>query len=102
MLGCLCRRAGLCSWRALPAGTGKTVVGFHIVFWFHKSNEEQAMAWGAPGEKPVGAPCILYCGPSNKSVDVLAGALGWFCGGFAQGCWPQGKSLMAHCHQDCC
>ncbi|XP_040494532.1 helicase with zinc finger domain 2 [Ursus maritimus] len=58
-----------------PPGTGKTVVGFHIVFWFHKSNEEQAMAWGAPSEKPVGGPYILYCGPSNKSVDVLAGLL---------------------------
>ncbi|XP_030888900.1 helicase with zinc finger domain 2 isoform X2 [Leptonychotes weddellii] len=59
-----------------PPGTGKTVVGFHIVFWFHKSNEEWVKACGAPGEeKPLGGPCILYCGPSNKSVDVLAGLL---------------------------
>lgn len=60
------------------------MVGFHIVFWFHKANEEQVMAWGAPREEELlGGPCILYCGPSNKSVDVLAGALGWLCGGFA-------------------
>nr|XP_055162069.1 helicase with zinc finger domain 2 isoform X2 [Nyctereutes procyonoides] len=58
-----------------PPGTGKTVVAFHIVFWFHKSNEEQTGACDAPREKQLGGPCILYCGPSNKSVDVLAGLL---------------------------
>lgn len=56
-----------------PPGTGKTVVGFHIVFWFHKLNEEQGLARSPPSrEKTLGGPCILYCGPSNKSVDVLA------------------------------
>uniref|UniRef100_A0A8C8Y1A3 Helicase with zinc finger 2 n=1 Tax=Panthera leo TaxID=9689 RepID=A0A8C8Y1A3_PANLE len=59
-----------------PPGAGKTVVGFHIVFWFHKSNEEQVGACAPPSEeKQPGGPCILYCGPSNKSVDVLAGLL---------------------------
>ncbi|XP_007952888.2 helicase with zinc finger domain 2 [Orycteropus afer afer] len=52
-----------------PPGTGKTVVGLHIVFWFHKCNQGPAPARGR------GGPCILYCGPSNKSVDVLAGML---------------------------
>lgn len=52
------------------------MVGFHIVFWFHKLNEEQELARGPPSrEKTLGGPCILYCGPSNKSVDVLAGLL---------------------------
>uniref|UniRef100_G1PQE3 3'-5' exoribonuclease HELZ2 n=1 Tax=Myotis lucifugus TaxID=59463 RepID=G1PQE3_MYOLU len=59
-----------------PPGTGKTVVGFHIVFWFYKLNEEPAPACGTPfQEKQLGPPCILYCGPSNKSVDVVAGML---------------------------
>lgn len=59
-----------------PPGTGKTVVGFHIVFWFYKLNEELVPAWGTPcHEKQRGGPCILYCGPSNKSVDVVAGML---------------------------
>nr|XP_010599440.2 helicase with zinc finger domain 2 isoform X3 [Loxodonta africana] len=53
-----------------PPGTGKTVVGLHIVFWFHKSNKEPVPTRGTQG-----SPCILYCGPSNKSVDVLAGML---------------------------
>lgn len=59
-----------------PPGTGKTVVGLHIVFWFHKANEEPVRAGGeAEGERRPRNACVLYCGPSNKSVDVLAGML---------------------------
>uniref|UniRef100_A0A4W3ISV0 Helicase with zinc finger 2 n=1 Tax=Callorhinchus milii TaxID=7868 RepID=A0A4W3ISV0_CALMI len=54
-----------------PPGTGKTVVGVHLVYWFFKMNEENVsknkLASGDSPEK-----CILYCGPSNKSVDVVA------------------------------
>lgn len=78
----------------LPAGTGKTVVGFHIVFWFYKLNEELAPAGGTPGhERQRGGPCILYCGPSNKSVDVVAGARGQPRGCAGDG-GPRGQSLM--------
>uniref|UniRef100_A0A2K6FBB2 3'-5' exoribonuclease HELZ2 n=1 Tax=Propithecus coquereli TaxID=379532 RepID=A0A2K6FBB2_PROCO len=57
-------------------GWGKTVVGLHVIYWFHKSNQEQGQPDGAPGgERQPRGPCILYCGPSNKSVDVLAGML---------------------------
>ncbi|KAM6404229.1 3'-5' exoribonuclease HELZ2 [Rhynochetos jubatus] len=58
-----------------PPGTGKTVVGTHIVYWFHKLNEESAekeKTLSSEDEKPPGQKCILYCGPSNKSVDVVA------------------------------
>ncbi|NXI93855.1 HELZ2 Helicase, partial [Psophia crepitans] len=58
-----------------PPGTGKTVVGTHIVYWFHKLNEENVQKEQTPSseeEKPTGRKCILYCGPSNKSVDVVA------------------------------
>ncbi|KAM4842633.1 3'-5' exoribonuclease HELZ2 isoform 2-T2 [Thomomys bottae] len=59
-----------------PPGTGKTVVGLHIIFWFHKLNQELTPCSSGPdGEEPAGGPCVLYCGPSNKSVDVLAGLL---------------------------
>ncbi|NWX92460.1 HELZ2 Helicase, partial [Nothoprocta pentlandii] len=57
-----------------PPGTGKTVVGSHIVYWFHELNQETIEK-----EKPQrldeegkGNKYILYCGPSNKSVDVVA------------------------------
>lgn len=80
---------GVCSPHSLPAGTGKTVVGFHIVFWFHKLNEEWVPA-RAPSDKDkvLGRPCVLYCGPSNKSVDVLAGALGQPRGALPGGAGP--------------
>ncbi|NXS57031.1 HELZ2 Helicase, partial [Brachypteracias leptosomus] len=58
-----------------PPGTGKTVVGTHIVYWFHELNVESAEREKAPAldeEKPMGRRSILYCGPSNKSVDVVA------------------------------
>ncbi|NXP02449.1 HELZ2 Helicase, partial [Thinocorus orbignyianus] len=59
-----------------PPGTGKTVVGTHIVYWFHKLNEEINKKEQTPPseeeEKPERRKCILYCGPSNKSVDVVA------------------------------
>ncbi|KAM6147767.1 3'-5' exoribonuclease HELZ2 isoform 2-T2 [Erethizon dorsatum] len=59
-----------------PPGTGKTFVGLHIIFWFHKSNQEQVpVRRSSDREEPPRGPCILYCGPSNKSVDVLAGML---------------------------
>ncbi|NXS81986.1 HELZ2 Helicase, partial [Erpornis zantholeuca] len=58
-----------------PPGTGKTVVGTHIVYWFHKLNEESVEKDKTPyleDEKHNRRKCILYCGPSNKSVDVVA------------------------------
>uniref|UniRef100_A0A8D0FMR3 Helicase with zinc finger 2 n=1 Tax=Strix occidentalis caurina TaxID=311401 RepID=A0A8D0FMR3_STROC len=58
-----------------PPGTGKTVVGTHIVYWFHKLNQESVEKEQPPsseGEKHKRRKCILYCGPSHKSVDVVA------------------------------
>ncbi|NXM74268.1 HELZ2 Helicase, partial [Serilophus lunatus] len=58
-----------------PPGTGKTVVGTHIVYWFHKLNEDSVEKDKTPcleEEKSKNRKCILYCGPSNKSVDVVA------------------------------
>ncbi|XP_036041402.1 helicase with zinc finger domain 2 isoform X2 [Onychomys torridus] len=59
-----------------PPGTGKTIVGLHIVYWFHRSNQEQVPTGSSiDGEEQLRGPCVLYCGPSNKSVDVLGGLL---------------------------
>ncbi|KAG7478367.1 hypothetical protein MATL_G00079860 [Megalops atlanticus] len=60
-----------------PPGTGKTVVGVHIVYSFFKRNQEREMTTitrkrqNNDGETPR-KQCVLYCGPSNKSVDVVA------------------------------
>ena len=39
-------------------GTGKSVVGAHLIYIFSKMNAESNK-------------CVLYCCPSNKAVDVV-------------------------------
>ncbi|XP_064023722.1 3'-5' exoribonuclease HELZ2 isoform X2 [Pogoniulus pusillus] len=59
-----------------PPGTGKTVVGSHIVYWFHQLNQDNSEGPpSSPDEEELGRKCVLYCGPSNKSVDVVAAML---------------------------
>uniref|UniRef100_A0A8C8R7D6 Helicase with zinc finger 2 n=1 Tax=Pelusios castaneus TaxID=367368 RepID=A0A8C8R7D6_9SAUR len=55
-----------------PPGTGKTVVGVHIVYWFNKLNQESLEKEPSLDNTENAEKCILYCGPSNKSVDVVA------------------------------
>ncbi len=45
-------------------GTGKSVTGAHIAYVFAMSNREL---------KKKESQFVLYCGPSNKSVDVVFG-----------------------------
>ena len=47
------------------AGTGKTNTGIKLVYLFCKINR-QLQAEGK------GKKTVLYCGPSNKSVDLVA------------------------------
>ncbi|XP_069544395.1 3'-5' exoribonuclease HELZ2, partial [Brachyistius frenatus] len=54
-----------------PPGTGKTVVGVHIVFRFFQQNSQNLRKVSDPKDKNK-QQVILYCGPSNKSVDVVA------------------------------
>ncbi|XP_051567604.1 helicase with zinc finger domain 2 [Myxocyprinus asiaticus] len=52
-----------------PPGTGKTIVGVHIVYWLLEIIRKR------PSPNLQKKRAILYCGPSNKSVDVVAGHL---------------------------
>ena len=45
-------------------GTGKSETGAHIAYTFAMANRQLS--------PPM---CVLYCGPSNKSVDVVLGKL---------------------------
>ncbi|GLD65959.1 helicase with zinc finger domain 2-like protein [Lates japonicus] len=54
-----------------PPGTGKTVVGVHIVYRFFELNSKNPRKFDDPKERNR-KQVILYCGPSNKSVDVVA------------------------------
>uniref|UniRef100_UPI0037E7520A 3'-5' exoribonuclease HELZ2-like n=1 Tax=Semicossyphus pulcher TaxID=241346 RepID=UPI0037E7520A len=53
-----------------PPGTGKTVVGAYIVYYFFEMNSQNQ--WKSVDPKDDKKQVILYCGPSNKSVDVVA------------------------------
>ncbi|XP_042261546.1 helicase with zinc finger domain 2 isoform X1 [Thunnus maccoyii] len=53
-----------------PPGTGKTVVGVYIVYRFFELNSKNQRKFDDPKENKK--QVILYCGPSNKSVDVVA------------------------------
>lgn len=79
---------GIFCWNNFPLyfypflGTGKTVTGVHIAFWFAKKNKQgclgshDAIDPDTP-DKPRAPPQVIYCGPSNRSVDVVAGKLLW-------------------------
>lgn len=61
-----------------PPGTGKTVTGVHIAYWFAEQNKTKSckLLEKETGEtENDGAhkspPQVIYCGPSNKSVDVV-------------------------------
>ncbi|XP_062405819.1 helicase with zinc finger domain 2-like isoform X2 [Sardina pilchardus] len=54
-----------------PPGTGKTVVGVHIVYQFFQRNQQYDM-FTSHTNSPPKKRAILYCGPSNKSVDIVA------------------------------
>ncbi|XP_041836471.1 helicase with zinc finger domain 2-like isoform X2 [Melanotaenia boesemani] len=56
-----------------PPGTGKTVVGVYMVWWFFEMNSTKPRKFDDPKDKDKDKKeVILYCGPSNKSVDVVA------------------------------
>ena len=60
-------------------GTGKSITGAHIAYAFVLLNrmnaaEELATVGGTMTDSGVDGPhlkCVLYCGPSNVSVDVV-------------------------------
>ncbi|XP_064619080.1 3'-5' exoribonuclease HELZ2-like [Lineus longissimus] len=56
-----------------PPGTGKTATGAVIAYLFSLVNRKLGDMSGA--EKKATKAQVLYCGPSNKSVDVVAGYL---------------------------
>lgn len=53
----------------LFSGTGKSVTGAHIAYIFAMHNRNNCRH----GTKNADRHFVLYCGPSNKSVDVVFG-----------------------------
>lgn len=50
-------------------GTGKTLVGAEIAYWLAKLNRESK---DVDAQNKKIRKQVLYCGPSNSSVDVAA------------------------------
>lgn len=45
-----------------------------MVYWFHQLNQEKSKKQEQTlDDADIAKTHILYCGPSNKSVDVVAG-----------------------------
>lgn len=70
------------------SGTGKTVTGVHIAYWFAERNKrlksDKGLEKKDTGETECAGACkappqVIYCGPSNKSVDVVTGRDFLFC-----------------------
>ena len=58
-----------------PPGTGKTVTSARLAVLYVLMNRMQPppVTQNKSKNKDKVSPQILYCGPSNKSVDVVAG-----------------------------
>lgn len=62
----------------LISGTGKTVTGAHIAYWFAYQNgktisqPDQNSIESDKANKLIPSSQVIYCGPSNKSIDVVA------------------------------
>ena len=54
----------------MSAGTGKSVTGAHLAYAFALWNRQRRVK--NPEER---VPCVVYCGPSNKSVEVVLSKL---------------------------
>ena len=49
-------------------GTGKSVTGAHLAYAFIVANRRLH-----PSSSNGKIKCVMYCGPSNKSIDVVLG-----------------------------
>jgi len=52
-------------------GTGKSVTGAHLAYAFIITNNPDLTFIPSTNDEKI--KCVMYCGPSNKSVDVVLG-----------------------------
>jgi len=52
----------------MSLGTGKTLIGVKIAYWFFVERNAATIHSGRRKQ-------VLFCGPSNYSVDVAAGMI---------------------------
>ena len=54
-------------------GTGKSVTGAHLAYGFIVAKNSDLKFVPSSDDEKI--KCVMYCGPSNKSVDVVLGML---------------------------
>ena len=52
-------------------GTGKSVTGAHLAYGFIVAKTPDLKFVPSSDDEKI--KCVMYCGPSNKSVDVVLG-----------------------------
>ena len=52
-------------------GTGKSVTGAHLAYAFIVGNNPDLKSLPSNDDELEKIKCVMYCGPSNKSVDVM-------------------------------
>ena len=57
----------------LVSGTGKSVTGAHLAYAFAVYNAQHAKTPSIARDGEQYARPVMYCGPSNKSVDRVLG-----------------------------
>ena len=60
----------------LSVGTGKTVTGTHLVYALAmklRIDTQQSTTPTSGKNATEKCPCVMYCGPSQRSVDVALG-----------------------------
>jgi len=56
----------------MSIGTGKSVTGAHLAYAFIIINISNLKSVSSHNNDEK-IKCVMYCGPSNKSVDVVLG-----------------------------
>ena len=54
-------------------GTGKSITGAHLAYAFIVANNPDLKFVPSISDEHEKIKCVMYCGPSNKSVDVVLG-----------------------------
>lgn len=74
-------------------GTGKTLTAIKLVYWYVQINRKSAVG-ESRGQ-------VLYCGPSNSSVDVAASTLHYSTQSNVLDCLNSLHVLSDQCSIDC-
>lgn len=59
------------------AGTGKSVTGAHVAYALAMKLKKEVQPRRTSSRSQPPRPCVMYCGPSQQSVNVVLGKF-WY------------------------